>query len=428
MPDVVVIGSGLAGTIAALELSKNGASVALASRSWGVTSMSTGALDLAFSPALSPAHNMPRTIAEHIMDIIAHRRRHPYAQMGLEATIANLMGGWGLLESALGGSGLDVGSLNLENENEFYVSTLGVAYPAAAVFLPHSGGELTRLADKKVGLLSIRGFSGFDAKRVQAGLDTDLRAAGADLPQWSLVEADVGVCGSGVIQAKALETEDVFESLLKAVSKKCSGLDTLVCPPVLGLGEFAKLRGRLEEAAGTKVVEALGCVPSVPGIRFQRALDQAVRNSGVESKGEVVKVHCNQNRIQQVELADGELLGTGNIVLATGRFVTGGVSWSEVCEESLLGLPVITELGPLDVGSPHSVVRGRAEESHPLMTAGVQINESLQPIREGQVAYDNLFAAGMVIGGFASRYALCADGVAISTGCAAARKILERAN
>ena len=428
MPDAVVIGSGLAGTIAALELSKKGAAVTLASRSWGVTSMSTGALDLAFSPALSPAYNMPRTIAEHIMDIIAHRRRHPYAQMGLEGTIANLMGGWSLLEDALEGSGLEVGPLNLESENEFYISTLGVAYPAAAVFEPHSGGGLTELASKKVGLLSVRGFSGFNATRIQTGLDTDLRAAGSRSPEWNIVEVDLGLCGSAVIQAKALENEEVFETLLKALADKCSGLDCLVCPPILGLGKFAELRVRLEEATGTKVVEALGCVPSVPGIRFQSALDQAVRKAGVKITGEVTAVHSKGSRVEAVELADGKSLSTGSIVLATGRFVSGGVGWSDTCKESLLGLPVMTELGPLDVGSPHSVVRGRAEESHPLMTAGVQINESLQPIREGQVAYENLYAAGMVIGGFASRYALCADGVAISTGCAAARKVLEGAN
>jgi anaerobic glycerol-3-phosphate dehydrogenase len=44
------------------------------------------------------------------------------------------------------------------------------------------------------------------------------------------------------------------------------------------------------------------------------------------------------------------------------------------------------------------------------------VNRQLQPVREGRPAYANLFAAGMIIGGFASRYALCADGVALATG------------
>src|SRR3712207_8777073 len=45
----------------------------------------------------------------------------------------------------------------------------------------------------------------------------------------------------------------------------------------------------------------------------------------------------------------------------------------------------------------------------------------VQPLREGHVAYRNLWAAGMIIGGFASRYALTADGVALATGYWAGR-------
>jgi hypothetical protein len=37
-------------------------------------------------------------------------------------------------------------------------------------------------------------------------------------------------------------------------------------------------------------------------------------------------------------------------------------------------------------------------------------------IRRGKLAHPHLFAAGMVIGGFATRYALRADGVALCSG------------
>ena len=82
MFDVVVIGSGMSGSVAALAAQRRGARVALATRSWGATALSTGALDIAFAPALSQMHQSPRTIAEHVMDTIAHRRRHPYAVLG----------------------------------------------------------------------------------------------------------------------------------------------------------------------------------------------------------------------------------------------------------------------------------------------------------------------------------------------------------
>ncbi|MBI3179637.1 MAG: FAD-binding protein, partial [Deltaproteobacteria bacterium] len=93
-----------------------------------------------------------------------------------------------------------------------------------------------------------------------------------------------------------------------------------------------------------------------------------------------------------------------------------GVTWTDRCREALLGLPVATEEGLLEDESPHAIVRRTPMEWHPLMTAGIEVTRELRPLREGEVAHDNLYAAGMVIGGFASRYVLCADGVALATG------------
>jgi glycerol-3-phosphate dehydrogenase subunit B len=419
MPDILVVGSGLAGSVAALQLKARGADVAMASRSWGVTSMSTGALDLAYSPALSPSHMLPRTIAEHIMDIVAHRRRHPYAVMGVEKTVQSLGQGWSTLKGALEGTGLDIGDLSLEAENGVYASSLGVGCFAGAVFGPHRQGDLARWGGRRVGLLGIAGYSGFNPARIQAGLRCDLQAIGLTSPTWVDVEVDLGLRGSGVVVAKGLETAPVLERLLKGARALAGKVDCLIAPPVLGLDSHQTIRERLAEVVGAPVIEGLGNVPSVPGIRLQRALDAACANAGIERFGGVASALSEGDRVSGVTLDDGGEVSTGAMILATGRFVSGGVVWGESCVESLLGLPVITELGLLEVRSPHPVVRGRPEESHPLMTAGVQVNRALQPIREGHVAFQNVFAAGMVVGGFASRYALCADGVALSTACVA---------
>jgi anaerobic glycerol-3-phosphate dehydrogenase len=101
--------------------------------------------------------------------------------------------------------------------------------------------------------------------------------------------------------------------------------------------------------------------------------------------------------------------------------VSGGVVFNKRCRETLFDLPTVSELGLLEKDAPQSIVRADPRESHPLMTAGLQVSPQLQPIAEGRVAYENLFAAGMVVGGFASRYALCADGVALASGVLAAR-------
>jgi anaerobic glycerol-3-phosphate dehydrogenase len=81
----------------------------------------------------------------------------------------------------------------------------------------------------------------------------------------------------------------------------------------------------------------------------------------------------------------------------------------------------------MEEGRPEAVVRRTTMDPHPLMAAGVQVNAACQPLRQGRVAFANLFAAGMVIGGFASRYALCADGIALATGAVAAQGALRQA-
>ena len=125
MFDVVVVGGGLAGTIAALHARRHGAQVALASRSWGASALSTGALDIAYSPALSPVAQAPRTIAEHVMDIIAHRPRHPYGILGLEATLGGIQRGYELLAQCLTEAELGIGALDLQADNLGLPSSLG---------------------------------------------------------------------------------------------------------------------------------------------------------------------------------------------------------------------------------------------------------------------------------------------------------------
>jgi anaerobic glycerol-3-phosphate dehydrogenase len=118
----------------------------------------------------------------------------------------------------------------------------------------------------------------------------------------------------------------------------------------------------------------------------------------------------------------------GAFVLATGRFVSGGIAWEAKCRETLFGLPVASDQGLLEVDGPDAAVRETPMESHPLMTAGVQVGSALQPLADGRVAFDNLYAAGMVVGGFASRYVMCADGVAMSTGFLAGEAAVYKAS
>jgi glycerol-3-phosphate dehydrogenase subunit B len=427
MFDVVIIGGGLSGSIAALSAHHRGARVALANRSWGATALSTGALDIAYTPALSRTHLVPRTIAEHIMDIVAHRRRHPYSVLGLERSIMGIRRGFEALSRDLEPAGLLPATLDLEAENLSLPSSLGVLVAAGSALAPHLGADFSAPTRSRIGVLEIKGLAYFDARRVAAGLARDARTLNGTAPEVVVVPLGSQTTTSPLALARCLDDQQHVDSLARELNGKTAGLDLLIAPPILGLERHGAARQRFAEAAGVAVVEAVAHMPSVPGVRLQRALDLAVAGAGIEIVGEVVNARCEGGRVRAVVTKDRQELEAGAFVLATGRFVAGGVTWRNDCRETLFGLPVGSDEGVLDADSPDAAVRETPMESHPLMTAGVQVGATLQPLADGRVAFENLYAAGMVIGGFASRYVLCADGVAMSTGFLAGEAAVYRA-
>jgi glycerol-3-phosphate dehydrogenase subunit B len=417
MVDVLVIGSGMAGAMAALSAKALGASVGVASRSYGATALSTGGLDIAFNPALSPALQEPRTLAEHVMDLIAHRPQHPYNIMGLEMSLRGLRHGYEHLREALCLSGLAPKPLSLEDENQGLPSSLGTIIPAGAVLSPHRGIDFNQPVAGRWGVLEFLGEPFFDAGRVAQGLAVDAQALTGVTPELVPVRIGFAERMGPFGLAAVLDAPEGVDRLAATLKGKLDGFCGLLVPPVLGLDAASRSRQRLADQLAVPVIESLAHMPSVPGLRLQRALHAALESRGIESFGEITATRQNGTDLSAVVTRDSSRIAAGAFVLATGRYIAGGVVWDERrCREALFNLPVVSALGPIEAESPHSVVRDTPVESHPLLTAGVAIDGDLRPRKEGRVAFANLFAAGMVIGGFASRYALCADGVAIATG------------
>ncbi len=421
MHEVLVIGGGLAGTMAALAAQQHGASVTLASRSWGATALSTGALDLAFTPAFSPRTRAAKTLVDHIQDIINHRPRHPYGLLGAAQTQRCLLAGYERLRSALADSAVALPALDLAQDNAAWPSSLGVFLPAATAFAGHRGVVFERSGQSaaRIGVLQFRGDGYFDARRVSMGLGHDAAAFFAHPMHFEVVPVELDALAPPAMAA-AFDDRALGQALVACLRDKIGGLTALIAPPVLGLHNCLGLRAYLADALPIPVIEALAHMPSVPGVRLQLALEAALDAAGVRRLGGVESIAPQAAETGATRFVahteDGLTLNAGAVVLCTGRFVAGGLQWDKQCHEQLFDLPVVTELGRLEEDSPHNVVRRTPVESHPLMTAGVKVNRSLMPMREGRVAAPGLFAAGMVLGGFASRYALCADGVALSSG------------
>ncbi len=114
-------------------------------------------------------------------------------------------------------------------------------------------------------------------------------------------------------------------------------------------------------------------------------------------------------------------------VLATGRFVGGGIErWGRL-EEPALGLPVQAAEGR--EGGIHLAARPAASltardrrAAQPLLSAGLRTDPSLRPLDERDApVHPRLFAAGAVVGGHEQATDGTGLGVAILTGYLAGR-------
>ena len=417
--DVLVVGGGLAGVVAALAARAEGAQVALARRSWGATALSTGAWDLCWQPPLGEGTGPAQPLRAHLADLVAHRPRHPLARLGLEQASRQMVSGHQLLVAGLAAGdepawSLEPGPVDLDRPHALVVSSLGAVLPAATAAASHLGLPLAG----RWGLAALDGLGQVNGPRVVGGATYDLARMGVAGLDFTLVRAELRAVSS-FAAAAALEQGDAIEQLARSLAPQLAGKDGVVVPPVLGLAKHREVRARLARALGLPVVEMAGHLPSVPGLRLQRALDRAVDAAEIEVLGGQVAARLDEQRLAEVVGDDGAAVRPGAVVLASGRFIAGGVATGRRAREALIGLPVASELGaPVEV-DPVQAVRPDPGEAHPLMTCGLQVNERLQPLTDEGEALANVFAAGMVLGGFAARFCRSADGVALATGAAA---------
>jgi glycerol-3-phosphate dehydrogenase subunit B len=415
--DVLVAGGGMAGAMAALAAREAGARVVLVRRAPGATALSSGAISVAPDRAGAGEPLAARLgPLEAARRLAALRPDHPYALAGVE-----------LLGDALAFAARALADLLAPPlpRARFLATPLGGVAGVALCQRSMLAGDLAAVD----GLLAVAGFRGhlsFDAPLVAAGL---ARLSGRGGPRVAAVDLELPSIVDPWARphelAAALERPGAAEACGEALRAALPpGAAAALLPPVLGLDPAARVAERISEAAGLPVAETLSDVPSVPGLRLWRALEARLRAAGVE--------------VVQGELAGapapGEPVAAGDRavrapawVLATGRFVGGGIARRGVLVEPALRLPVQAaegaEAGVHLASRPAASLTTRDRRaSQPLLSAGLRVDASLRPVDEGgRPVHPRLFAAGAVVGGHEHATDGTGFGVAILTGWLAGR-------
>lgn len=418
--DVLVVGGGMAGTIAALAARDAGARVVLVRRAPGASALSSGAIGVAADPLALPGEPLSAACGpvEAARRIARLRPDHPYAVLGPRVEA---------LAEALDFASRALAPLLAPplDRPRFLATPFGTAVPAALCQRSQAGGDLVTVEGTLV-VAGLRGHLGFDAAQVGAGLERQ-RARGG--PAVIAVEVDPGLAGLALLRphelARALEAPGAAEALGAAIRAALpAGAGAALVPPVLGLDPRARVPERVAAAAGLPVAETLSDVPSVPGLRLQAALDAALRAAGVELVQGTVEDASGPGAPATV---GGARITAARWVLATGRFVGGGIARRGTLRETTLGLPVQAAEGReagLDLAArPAASLTLRARTGpQPLLSAGVRIDAGLQPLdARGHPAAEGLFAAGAVVGGHEQASDGTGLGVAILSGWLAGR-------
>ncbi|MGH2674527.1 MAG: glycerol-3-phosphate dehydrogenase subunit GlpB [Actinomycetota bacterium] len=412
----MVIGAGMAGMVAAVRLAEEGRRVVVLATGVGSIQLSPGTIDvLGYAPDLveSPTWALPRFVEAH--------PDHPYARLApwiLEGSVEWFKG--------LFSSYRYVGGLM---ENLLIPTPVGVPKPSAAVPETMAGGDLRRGGTFVIA--GLRGLKDFYPVYVADNL------SGASLPSGASVSArgiELEVATEGLAEvgqlafARRFEDASFRKAVLHTLQDAVEPGETVGLPAVLGLDQAGAVWEELREGLGTAVFEIPTLPPSVPGLRVFRALREALRRAGgrLIVNATVIGAEAEGRRVNAVvaqSAARPIAYPARSFVLASGGIAARGLEMdsSGTVRETVFGLTVA---GVPESGKPRFAPG--YFDPQPLAEAGVAVDERLRPSDlAGEPVYENVYAAGAILGGAMPWKEKSGDGISLATGYGAATNILE---
>ncbi len=411
--DVIVMGTGLSGLMAAKTAADNGLKTMVLAKGLGMMHASMGGIDLlGYYPEDST--EMLENVRPALEKLIQDNPDHPYARVGLEDIENSLKAFSGLFDPKVyhytGTPGKNaalptgVGSLKpsylipstmVAGKAIFSESTLLVGFHEFGNFYPAYAARSLKGFRRTMGDLTIRGES--------------------------IAIADIADRNAFKPAALAIQFEaDGFRRQLAERVRSLRQRESLIgFPAVLGLRNVERVRSDLELRIGARVFELPTLPPSVPGMRLFEIFKDRLRAKGVRMTVgfEAVSTIQKNGRCQGIVLktpAGERVHEADSFVLATGGFFGGGLqAQGDRIVEPLFKLPVAQPETKADWFQYEFL----GPKGHPINKAGILTNSRLNPVdEEGRVLLENLFVVGSILGHHDSMREKSSGGVDISTG------------
>ena len=420
--DVIVIGMGLSGLMAAKTAADHGLKTMVLAKGAGMLQAILGGIDLlGYYPEDNP--EMLEEVQPGLENLIQRHPDHPYARVGLENIENSLKSFSGLFPSP--GSGYT----GTPGRNTILPTGIGSLRPT--YLLPSSMSAGKDILSEPTLLVAFQEFGDFSAAYAARSFKAlPQRNRDVTLRGESIALSSISNRGTFNPAALALQFEE--EGFRKKLADKIRTLkkeETLVgFPAILGLKKAAEVRSDLEARIGAKIFELSILPPSIPGMRLFEAFKDYLRAKGVRIilGFEVGSAIRKNRRCQGVVLRApvGEKVHeSDSFVLATGGFFGGGLqAQGDRIVEPLFKLPV-AQPGTKEDWFQYEFL-GR--KGHPLNRSGIRTNSRLNPVDEnGEVILENLFLAGRILGHHDALREKSMGGVDIATGYKAIQNIVS---
>ncbi len=419
--DAIVIGTGMAGLVAAVRLAQEGARVLVLAKGVGSTHLCPSTIDvLGYGPQQI---ERPRgALGAHV----EANPGHPYGL--IDTSVLDAAVEWFKAQMA-GGPLAPYAYVGTLEENKLLPTAIGAAKPSAVVPETMAAGDLRGGARLHiVGFRKLKDFHSAlvadNVSRTDVGGPVQARSAELGLPETGRVDLN------SLALARHFDDPAFRSAVVAQIVRRLSAEERVGFPAVLGIKDPHGAWADLEHRLGRPVFEIPTLPPSVPGMRVFATLREALRRAGGEvilnaevvgpalENGRLVGVRANLGRREVVHPAE-------HVVLASGGFASGGLELDSrwTARERALGLPVAGVPAP---GEPRFTDAYFDEQ--PLSRAGVAVDRELRPVGAGgEPVYDNVRVAGATLAGAVPWREKSGDGISVATGYRAAELILQTA-
>ncbi len=399
--DLIVIGMGLSGLMAAKKAVEAGGRVLIIGKGMGSLCLFSNTIDVIgqLPDRLEIDEGLSRWIKEH--------PNHPYSKVGLETIQESLSSFLSLFPPPYFFQAIDKKNCLLPTG----AGTFRETYLIPNTMLPG-----VSFKKENTLIVGFKGFKDFYAHYVAEHLAC--RGITLQFPDDSHEE----LSGTGL--ARLMEQKSFRENIGGEVKKQLRSETHIGFPAILGMQNPIEVKDHLEEITGAKIFEIPILPPSIPGKRiFDRFKKWLIQKGATFLLGySVSNVILKERRCHGIEVFHPPITNTycaDRFILATGRFIGGGLQSSdEEIVEPIFNLPVFQPRSREDWFKKSFF----SDSPHPIRQAGILIGSSFRPLDEGgNQILENVWVAGSILADHDTVEEKSKEGVEIATGYAAGK-------